>query len=69
MMKSARYAIAAMSLAALAVATGCGGTGGGGLFGKSSGDVVKAAYMATNAGQYSEAEKYLLGGHPNPAID
>lgn len=59
MMTWARYAIRAISIAALLVGAGCGGAGGGGLFGKSPGNVVKAAYMAGNAGQYTEAEKYF----------
>jgi len=59
MMTWARYAIRAISIAALLVGAGCGGAGGGGLFGKSPGEVVKAVHMAANAGQYSEAEKYL----------
>lgn len=58
-MKWIRYAIVPLALATVVVATGCEGGGGGGLFGKSPGEVVKAAYMAANAGQYSEAEKYL----------
>jgi len=33
--------------------------GGAGLFSKSPGDVVKAAYLAANEGRYSETEKYL----------
>jgi len=39
--------------------SGCTGGGGIAILSKSPGDVVKAAYMAANAGQYSEAEKYL----------
>lgn len=59
MMTWARYAIRAISIAALLIGAGCGGAGGGGLFGKSPGEVVKAAYKAGNAGQYTEAEKFF----------
>lgn len=52
MIKSVLYAIGAVSLTAVLMTSGCGGS-------NSPGGAVKAAYTAANAGQYSEANKYM----------
>jgi hypothetical protein len=58
-MYHARHVIGLLSLAVGLSTAGCTGSGGVAIFSKSPGEVVKAAYMAANAGQYSDAEKYL----------
>ncbi|MFL5513835.1 MAG: hypothetical protein ACJ8CN_15530, partial [Gemmatimonadales bacterium] len=54
-----KCAFGALLLAGLVATVGCRGSSSGGLLTKSPSDVVSSAYMAANAGQYSEAEKYL----------
>ena len=59
MMRRTWHVLSAVSLALAVAAAGCEGTKGGGVSAKAPNEVVKAGYMAANAGQYSEADKYL----------